>query len=84
MKLAKIRCRTQKRQMFFTSRIVDAWNSLPNNVIEAPSIKSFEKRLDKFWANQPVKLHFEEKLVTTSAHHLSFQSDSEEDLDIEA
>lgn len=67
LKLKKIRTRTQRRQMFFTSRVVDAWNSLPNSVIEAENVMTFEKRLDQFWANQPIKFDFEEKLITAPA-----------------
>ncbi len=81
MKLAKNRSRTTRRQMFFTSRIVDVWNSLPNAVIEATSIISFENKLDKFWKHQPLKYNFEEKLMTTLHHHISLSL--EDDLDIE-
>lgn len=38
LKLCKMRSRTQKRQMFFHSRVVDAWNSLPNDTVEAVSM----------------------------------------------
>ena len=86
-KLAKGRCRTKKRQMNFRSRIVDIWNSLPNDVVEAGSVLSFEKLLDRYWKNQPVKFNFEEKLIITPGHHISLYSDEqdpEDDLDIEA
>jgi len=33
------------RKCFYGSRIVDAWNSLPNTVVSAPSINSFERKL---------------------------------------
>ena len=85
LKLSKARARTQLRQMFFTSRITNIWNSLPNDVIEAPSTATFERRLDKFWSNQEVKYDFEEDLVIAPSHHLHIEdSDSDNDLDIEA
>ena len=80
-KLTKNRCRTTRRQMFFTSRVVDVWNSLPDSVIDAPSLLSFERKLDKFWKNQPIKFDFEEALVTTLNHRIRLSLD--EDLDIE-
>ena len=39
---AKLNC----RQHFFTERVVSLWNSLPENVISAPSLNSFKSRFD--------------------------------------
>lgn len=47
IKLAKTRC-TRRLQMYFPSRIMDVWNSLPNGVIKAFSILSLEKHLDHY------------------------------------
>ena len=38
--------RTEVRRNFFTQRVVNAWNSLPQNVIEAKTLSDFEKKLD--------------------------------------
>jgi len=35
-------------QVFFTQRVVDAWNSLPVKVVEADAIVTFKGRLDKY------------------------------------
>lgn len=83
MKLAKERCRTKKRQMFFSSRVVDAWNSLPDEVVAAESVLAFEKRLDRYWSNQRVKYSFEDKLLTTPGRHTGLRL-VDDDLDIEA
>ena len=32
------------RQPFFTQRVTDVWNSLPNTVINAPSVNVFKNR----------------------------------------
>ncbi|KAK7106602.1 hypothetical protein V1264_017836 [Littorina saxatilis] len=45
-KLKKKQCRTALRQSFFTNRIIDTWNSLDKNVVEAPTMNSFKNRLD--------------------------------------
>ena len=50
-KTAKNRARYDLRQ-FFTNRIVNMWNSLPNEVVHAESTSTFKSRLDKFWSNQ--------------------------------
>ena len=31
------------------------WNSLPNNVVNAPSVNAFKNRLDKYWKSDPDK-----------------------------
>ena len=43
---------------FFTTRIVNLWNSLPNNVVEVDTVIHFEKRLDKFWQNVEFKFDY--------------------------
>ena len=57
-KLYKRRHKLEVRKNSFAFRVVDPWNSLPEEVISAPSIKSFERRLDKFWNNQTIKYDF--------------------------
>ena len=42
------------RKFFFSARIVNTWNSLPNYVVDVQSIDIFKVRLDKFWAQQEV------------------------------
>ena len=41
MKLFKPRCRTTVRQHFFSLRIVNEWNKLPQTVIEATSVNAY-------------------------------------------
>jgi len=49
LKLFNLRCRTTIRQNFFSSRIVNEWNKLPLEVVDAPSINAFKNRLDRHW-----------------------------------
>ena len=48
-KLYKQRSRLMLRQNFFSQRVVNHWNSLPNAVVEAETTNSFKNRLDKHW-----------------------------------
>ena len=51
-KLAKRRTERSTRQKFFPFRVVNMWNSLPVNVVEAPSVNSFKNKLDKHWCDK--------------------------------
>jgi len=43
----------------FTVRvIVSKWNSLPADVVNAPSVDAFKNCLDKFWFNQEVRFNY--------------------------
>ena len=82
-KLFKRRARLNVRQKFFSFRVVDTWNDLPQWVIDAPSLKSFERRIDKFWREQDILYDF--KAVFKKGRHVPYGREStdteEEDLD---
>ena len=46
-KLVKSRSRLDIRKNFFSQRVINAWNSLPSEVVEAESINAFKNRYDK-------------------------------------
>ena len=50
----------------FTSRIVDIWNSLPNEVITAKAVKKIEINLDKYWEAQEFKYDHTANINLTS------------------
>jgi len=47
-RLQKNRTRYDLCKFFFTNRVVNIWNRLPNSVVHAESTDIFKKRLDKF------------------------------------
>ena len=55
MKLTKHRSKLEMRNNFFTSKVVNVWNSLMEQAISAPSVNVFENRIDKLWADHPTK-----------------------------
>jgi hypothetical protein len=61
-KLTKERCNLDIRKYFFSCRVVNVWNSLPNSVVLAESITSFKIRLDKHWDNVSIKFDYEAEL----------------------
>jgi ribonuclease P/MRP protein subunit RPP40 len=49
MKLTKKRVRSRQRAQFFTERVVNHWNKLPNEVVQATSVPEFKSKLDAVW-----------------------------------
>ena len=47
------------RTNFFSNRVVNFWNQLQSSVTSAPSIKSFERRLDSYWGHLDIKYDFD-------------------------
>ncbi len=54
-KLYQRRSKLNKRKYAFCNRVINTWNALPAEVVNAESVKSFEKKLDKFWKGQSLK-----------------------------
>ena len=46
------------RDNFFTNRVINVWNSLPDNVVCAKTTNAFKNLLDKFWSNQEFKFNW--------------------------
>ena len=64
LKLTKPKCLTNLTKHFFTRRVVDSWNRLPEKVVSAPSIQAFENRLDKHWSRLNIKYDFDLAMAT--------------------
>ena len=52
-KLFKRQSRLNIRKNVFSNRVVDTWNSLLANVVQAPSLNSFKSRLYRHWSDHP-------------------------------
>ena len=50
---------------YFSVRIVNMWNSLPNTLVDANTVNTFKARLDKFWSHELVKFDFTADLTGT-------------------
>ncbi len=78
-KLSKIACRLEVRKHFFSLRVVDAWNSLPATVTEAPTLNCFKNRLDKALADH----HFSQFPISLplKPHNRRATDDSDDERD---
>ena len=56
------RSNTNIRKYSFSQRIVAIWNTLPDEIVKAPSVNCFKARLDKLWQNERVKYNHKEAL----------------------
>jgi hypothetical protein len=63
-KLKKLRCNTSMRQHFFSLRVTDMWNSLPDSIVDAPSVNAFKNRLDEAMQDHMFSLEMPSTLRT--------------------
>jgi hypothetical protein len=82
----KILIQPQKVHLnYFLSASTTKKNSLPNEVINAKTVKNFETALDKHWEHQDVKFNYNAEIDTQTGSHRSLINQSENsELDIVA
>ena len=56
-KIYKKRFRLNIRGNYFSNRIIDSWNELPENTVMAPTLNSFKSSLNKCWYRHPHKFN---------------------------
>ena len=71
-KLDKGRAKYDLPKYYFTNRVVNAWNSLPDHVVlsESETINTFKQRLDKFWQHLDMIYDFQAELYRTGGRSL--------------
>jgi len=52
LKISKPYCKTDMRKFFFTYKVINRWNSLPEEAIQVDSINSFKKHLQKIYSTR--------------------------------
>ena len=46
--LVKEQCRLDMRKYFFSQRVINEWNKLPNDCVDASSVNMFKNRIDRY------------------------------------
>jgi len=67
LRLQKSRLKYDMRKFYFTNRVADQWNSLPNWVVTANNTMIFKKRLDKYWQHQDIIYDFRAQIKGTGS-----------------
>ena len=71
LKLLKRSCNTHLISNFFSMRVVNIWNAMPETVIAAPTVNCFKGRFDKFWTH--LKYETDDDMFTSSGNLVSHQ-----------
>jgi len=75
-KLINHRFHYDLRKYYFSARIVNIWNNLPNRVVDVNSVNVFKARLDRFWMDQYVKFDFTADLTGTGDRSVNVISET--------
>ena len=67
LRLQKTRVIYDLRKYYFTNRVLNIWNSLPNHVVLSDTVNTFKSRLDKFWQHQDVIYDFKAEISGTGS-----------------
>ena len=57
-KIFKQRTSLDIRKYSFCSRVVNDWNGLPDSVVNARSVREFERKLDKVWIDEEQRFNY--------------------------
>ena len=60
LKISKKSVNKSKYTIFFTKRLENTWNNLPNNIVKAKSINEFKNLYDKLNTNKQYNLNITE------------------------
>ena len=55
LKLAKPHAQTRVRKNHWSIRVVNDWNSLPDDIVMAETLKEFKNKIDKHWSGEKYK-----------------------------
>ena len=70
LRLVKSRTKYDLRKYYFTNRVVNIWNSLPNHVVLCDTVNTFKSRLDKFWQYQHIVYDYKAEIHGTGSRSL--------------
>jgi len=78
-KLYQQRAEKEIRRNTFGHRVVQIWNKLPNHVVNAQTLNSFKRRLDKHWRNQEIVYNYKAEINSNSKTTRPLDEEEEEE-----
>ena len=82
-KLFHQRTRLDARRHRFNVRVVQTWNSLPDEIVCAKSLNSFKNKLDKYWENQEIVYNDYKSEITGSHEKVVIANKTDDEPSIE-
>jgi len=69
LRLEKSRPKYDLRKFFFTIRVVNIWNSLPNDVVLCDPVSKFKSYLDRFLQYKDIVYDYKAEIHRTGCLH---------------
>ena len=82
--LRKLSCKINKRKNYFSNRVIDVWNNLPQVAVSAKSVKDFEIAIDKHWENQEIKYNHNANIELKPGRKRSYTTIQRDESKVEA
>ena len=83
-KLRKLSCKINNRKNYFSNRVIDVWNNLPQEAVSARSVKYIEIAIDKHWENEEMKYNHKANNELKTGRKRSYTTIQRDDDKIEA
>ena len=80
----KKKSRLNTRKYSFCNRVVDLWNQVPEDIVEAQTKYSFERRLDRYLETQPIKYVYKSSCIYYTGTDQEKTSDEDLELVLQA
>jgi len=62
-KIETARTHYDLQKYYFTNRVGNIWNSLPNDIIKVSNFNQFKNKLDKWWVKQEMMYDYKADLT---------------------
>ena len=83
-KSRKPSCKINKRKYYFSNRVTDAGNNLPQEAVSAKSVKDFESATDNHWENEEMKYNHNANIELKTRRHRSHTAIQRDENKVEA
>ena len=68
LNLCKPSFNKQQYKMFFTNRVINLWNSLPEEIVNAPTLNNFKNKVYRLFSDIMYSIRIQENLSTANLH----------------